>query len=171
MKSVDGVLVFDRYATEMEMTQLRISTDGNVEMAIWVTQGDLNGRHWIAREKYAPNVFQDILVLPPYPTHPQELVHKSVRCSPIKSEFLVWQDVSDTHFVEWGEDVDALRSRIEELEESLHGVERQKEEIEGIMNTLNRAIKELPSYVVDNCMTIEDMTSEMLDEYLSPFFT
>jgi len=62
---------------------------------------------------------------------------------------------------------DALRARITELEESLHGADRQKAELEGIINSLNNAFAELPDFLSENCLTVTDLTPELLEEYLS----
>ncbi|HPS40343.1 MAG TPA: hypothetical protein PL124_13070 [Candidatus Cloacimonadota bacterium] len=75
MKSENGVLVFDRYASDAELEVLKPKADGS----------------GVERAEILPHIITG------KPT-------------------LVFDDVSATHFVEWGEDVDALRSRIAELE-------------------------------------------------------
>ena len=62
---------------------------------------------------------------------------------------------------------DALQSRITELEESLYGADSQKAELEGMVNSLNNAFAELPDFLSENCLTIADLTPELLKEYLS----
>ena len=81
MRLENGVLVFDRYATDEEIFggDILVAPDGNVY-------------EWV-------NI----------PVPESDPMYK------FGGYTQEWKR-SDTHFVEWGEDVDALRSRIEELE-------------------------------------------------------
>jgi len=98
MRLENGVLVFDRYATEMNLLDLRVSTDGKVEKLVRCK--------WLESEAERHELLQK-------PTTVVLGYHNNACHNLIYAE---WIDVSATHFVEWGEDVDALRSRIEELE-------------------------------------------------------
>ncbi|HPS40250.1 MAG TPA: hypothetical protein PL124_12595, partial [Candidatus Cloacimonadota bacterium] len=98
MRLENGVLVFDRYATEMNLLDLRVSTDGKVEKLVRCK--------WLESEAERHELLQK-------PTTVVLGYHNNACHNLIYAE---WIDVSATHFVEWGEDVDALRSRIAELE-------------------------------------------------------
>ena len=93
MKSVDGKLVFDRYATEEEIFggDILVAPDGNVY-------------EWV-----------DV------PVPESDPMYK------FGGYTQEWKR-SATHFVEWGEDVDALRARIVELE---HQLENHKASADG----------------------------------------
>jgi len=76
MRLENGVLVFDRYATDKELLYLKPKADGNGVVEL-----------------------------------------ECIMCDVMR---IFETDVSATHFVEWGEDVDALRTRIAELEKRIH---------------------------------------------------